>query len=183
MEDGSLLVEEKLYMILRSNGFITVASKHNSEDMSEEIDEYAQKQEERRIALLSSIQSTRTSLIQLQKTSEELVASQKDVVSSQQQSLRMAELEKLRMEVTQAEQEVEEESVSEVEDIAQLEASMQCMKVSREQCGVLREALRGIEKGLEDKREELLRTKVSSKTTSHIPSLLFVCVCVFFFFF
>lgn len=46
-EDGGLLVDEKLYMTLRSNGLITVASKHNAEAEDNEVDEYSLQQEVR----------------------------------------------------------------------------------------------------------------------------------------
>ena len=45
LEDGGLMVEERLYMILRANGFIAVASKHTADEASEEPDDYARREE------------------------------------------------------------------------------------------------------------------------------------------
>ncbi|CAE7829657.1 unnamed protein product, partial [Symbiodinium microadriaticum] len=65
----------------------------------------------------------------------------------------------LRVEVSLAENEVELERLAERNDIAQLEDTAAEMKAAREQCVALREAVGVIEKDLERRREELLRTK------------------------
>lgn len=41
LEDGGFLLDEKLYMTLRTNGLIGAANKHNIEEPDDEVDEYA----------------------------------------------------------------------------------------------------------------------------------------------
>jgi hypothetical protein len=62
--------------------------------------------------------------------------------------------------VALAEREVELERQDEAADIVQLERTMEVMRSSREVCVGLREGIGILERELEDKREELLRSKV-----------------------
>jgi hypothetical protein len=45
MEDGGFLLDEKLYMTLRTNGLISAANKRNVEEAEDDVDEYALREE------------------------------------------------------------------------------------------------------------------------------------------
>ncbi|CAE7434793.1 unnamed protein product [Symbiodinium microadriaticum] len=62
LEDGGLLVDERLYLTLRANGFISVTNKYNSDEGSEETDEYAQRDEVKWSAL-NALVSVTTALL------------------------------------------------------------------------------------------------------------------------
>mmetsp|Transcript_9147 Transcript_9147/g.13789 ORF Transcript_9147/g.13789 Transcript_9147/m.13789 type:complete len:478 (-) Transcript_9147:153-1586(-) len=160
VEDGGLIIDDKLYVTLRSSGLISIASKQSRIEVEED-DENGRDEagEERRNELQKRIDSSTDALNSLRNETESLISSQSELCRQLEHRLQLTDLDKLRREVEEAERMVEKERRAEEEDIKSMEADTEHLRQAIEECMALRASIDSISATTEEKREELIRTK------------------------
>lgn len=164
IEEGGVMFDEKLYILLRSSGLISVGIKQNRIEINDDDENDPQIEEQNRVktSLQNIITHKLTTLSNLQeKTQEQLSTQSLSYTTNQLQQISKIKLFKLKLELLLEEKLLQYELNEEESENEHINELTNKIHETVTECNACQQSIDNMNEIIEEKKDELLKTKVS----------------------